>query len=113
MNTGFKQNFNVQGTLTTSYSTTTYYKDINSLQDLDDSGLPLGTTSNSLIGIFGTGDSPLLKSLISKFYLLSGATATIDRTAYDRDICCIERCADIKVIIAVSVNILVFIEGKP
>lgn len=94
--------FFYKGSLTTSYSTTTYYKDIDTLEELDKSGLPIGTTSASLKDIFGEGGTPVLRSLISKFKLFTGKVKpTIDRTAEDRDICCIEREADINVIIAV------------
>ena len=39
-----------QGTLTTSFSTVTYYKDYNTLQELDDSGLPIYVGSRSVSG---------------------------------------------------------------
>lgn len=93
-----------QGSLTTAFSTTAYYKDIDTLAALDASGLPIGTTSASLADIFGSGDTPVLRSLIGKFRLLRAADGpTIERTARARDMCCIERCADIRLIIVVSV----------
>lgn len=39
-----------QGTLTTSFSTVTYYKDINTLQELDATGLPINVGSRCVSG---------------------------------------------------------------
>lgn len=93
----------LQGTLTRSYSTVTYYKDINTLQELDASGLPIGTTSGSLGSIFEQSYGvPLIESLASKFQMQNTiGDATIDRTAYAHDICSIERLTDVLIIIAV------------
>ena len=88
--------------MTTSFSTTSYYKDIDTLSDLDKSGLHIGTTSASLKDIFGEDPNPLIESLKSKFYILSTTRPVIERTAYDRDICSLERQSDINIIIAVS-----------
>lgn len=91
--------------MTGLYSAEPYYKDIDTLEELDESGYPIGTTSGSLGNIFKEDfGSPLIKSLESK-YTISNITsiATIERTAYTRDICCVERQTDIKVIIAVGV----------
>lgn len=87
-----------------SFSTVTYYKDITNLKELDESGLPIGTSSGSLKNLFGEKSigSPLIWSLASKYKLLNTTVATIDRTAHDRDICCVERLTDISIIIAVS-----------
>lgn len=88
----------------TSYSTVTYYKDISTLKELDESGLPIGTSSGSLAGIFGKNNSggPVIRSLAGKYYFLNTTIPTIERTAYKRDICCVERLTDISVIIAVN-----------
>lgn len=79
-----------------------HYKDIDTLEELDKSGLPIGTTSASLSNIFGDDGHPLIQSLAKKFQVLNPKTPIIDRAAYNRDICCVERFADIKVIITVS-----------
>lgn len=88
-----------QGTLTTSFSTSSYYSDISTLADLDESGLHVGTTSRSLGNIFGDDDdngSPLMQSLSRKFDVLK--LPAIVRTAYRRDVCGVERAADINLI---------------
>lgn len=97
----------LQGSLTTSFSTDTYYKDVNTLSELDESGLRIGTSSGSLKNVFGATDiaSPLIRSLASKFFLLNSKIPMINRTAYYRDYCCIERLTDISIIIAVSLSI--------
>lgn len=94
---------NFQGTLTTSFSTTSFFKDINTLAELDKSGLIVGTTSNSLADIFGDDPTPIIVSLRQKFKVLSGVPIRV-RTSTTRDICCIERLADIKLIIAVIIT---------
>lgn len=94
-----------QGSLTKAFNSVEYYKEIDTLAALDESGLPIGTSSKSLIDLFGVGDTPVLRSLISKFSLYDSGSSIIDRTAYDRDICCIERCSDIQLIIVVSMKL--------
>lgn len=91
-----------QGSLTTSFSTVSHYKDIDTLEELDKSGLTIGTTSASLSNIFGNDDHPLIQSLAKKFKILSSNVPVIEKAAFNRDICCVERFADIKVIIAVK-----------
>ncbi|XP_035779783.1 uncharacterized protein LOC118459993 [Anopheles albimanus] len=87
-----------QGTLTTAFSTVTYYEDINTLAALDRSGLSIGTSSRSLLDIFGnvTG-SPLYESLKSKLHILN--VSARHRAAFERDICSIERRSDVHLII--------------
>lgn len=90
--------------MTTSFSTDTYFKDISTLKELDNSGLRIGTSSGSLKDIFGKHNlgGPVVRALAAKFLFLNSTRPTIERTAHERDICCIERLADISVIIAVS-----------
>lgn len=90
--------------MTGLYSAEPYYKDIDTLEELDESGLPIGTTSGSLGNIFKEDlGSPLIKSLQSKYTVANiSDVATIERTAFARDICCVERLTDIKMIIAVG-----------
>lgn len=56
--------------------------------------------------MFGDGPSPLVSSLESKFHVLTGIPI-ITRTSTTRDICCVERYNDIKIIIAVRLRILI------
>lgn len=76
---------------------------IQSLQELDESGFEIGTSSGSLKKVFGEYSlgTPLIRSLASKYKMMNTTTPTIARAAYQRDICCIERLTDITVIIAV------------
>lgn len=92
-----------QGTLVTSFSTDQYYKDINTLKELDESGLEIGTSSGSLKNLFGEPSlgTPLIRSLASKYKMINTSTPIITRAAYERDICAVERLTDIRVIIAV------------
>lgn len=71
--------------------------------------MPIGTTSASLKDIMGAASEspPMLERILNRFSVYKGEPI-IYRTARDRDICCIERLADINVIIAVSiVNFLI------
>uniref|UniRef100_A0A182Y8U2 Ionotropic glutamate receptor C-terminal domain-containing protein n=1 Tax=Anopheles stephensi TaxID=30069 RepID=A0A182Y8U2_ANOST len=87
-----------QGTLTTAFSTKSYYKDINTLAALDRSALPIATSSRSLLDIFGnTSLSPLYQSLKGKLQILNDSAR--HRAAYERDVCCIERYSDVHLII--------------
>lgn len=96
-----------QGSLTTSYSTTSYFKDIETLDELDASGLPVGTSSGSLRNLFGADNDendgkPAIRSLAKKFQLINKTEPIIEKAAYRRDICSIERLTDIAIIIAVE-----------
>lgn len=97
-----------QGTLTGLYSAEPYYKDIDTLEELDKSGLPIGTTSGSLGNVFKEYlGSSVIKSLDSKFTVWNfSMLPTIERTAFARDVCSIERLSDVKVIIAVILKYL-------
>ncbi|XP_037912067.1 uncharacterized protein LOC119652196 [Hermetia illucens] len=89
-----------QGSLTTSYSTKSYYADIHTLKQLDESGLPIGTSSRNLANILDSDNNPVLNSLQKKFIISS--VPVIDQTAFKRDICCIERASDITVIMTTT-----------
>uniref|UniRef100_A0A182PP96 Ionotropic glutamate receptor C-terminal domain-containing protein n=1 Tax=Anopheles epiroticus TaxID=199890 RepID=A0A182PP96_9DIPT len=87
-----------QGTLTTAFSTKSYYKDLNTLAALDQSGWPIATSSRSLLDIFGNDSlSPLYLSLKGKLQILNESAR--QRAAYQRDVCCIERYSDVHLII--------------
>lgn len=92
-----------QGSLTTSFSTVSYYKDINTLSALDESGLPIVTSSPTLKNLFGSEEdaSPVLKSLIKKF-LIYEIENQMNQTAFERNICSIERYSDVTIIIKVK-----------
>lgn len=90
-----------QGSLMQSFSTTSYYKDINTLVDLDNSNLIIGTTSESITHIFDYDNSTLISTLRSKIAILK--TPAIIRASTKRDVCCVERYADQHVILSVSV----------
>ena len=87
------------------YPVASYEKDIDTLEELVKTGLPIGTTSRSLGNIFtGDHESPLIDLLETKFTLLNKSNAPIiNRTAYARDICSIERLSDIPANIAVNI----------
>uniref|UniRef100_A0A8W7PCU9 Ionotropic glutamate receptor C-terminal domain-containing protein n=1 Tax=Anopheles coluzzii TaxID=1518534 RepID=A0A8W7PCU9_ANOCL len=87
-----------QGTLTTAFSTKSYYKDLNTLAALDKSELPIATSSRSLLDIFGNDSlSPLYQSLKGKLQILNESAR--HRAAFQRDVCCIERHSDVHLII--------------
>ncbi|XP_053678329.1 uncharacterized protein LOC128728682 [Anopheles nili] len=87
-----------QGTLTTAFSTKSYLSDINTLAALDQSGLPIGTSSRSLLDIFGNDTlSPLFRSLKGKLLVVNESAR--HRAAFSRDMCSIERRSDVHLII--------------
>lgn len=89
-----------QGTLTTSFSTVTYLKDINTLEQLDASGLPTIVGSRSIMDIYGTNGSTLIQSLASKMILRDNTnTTSLFMTANQRKSFSIERKADLNVMI--------------
>uniref|UniRef100_A0A1B0CQV0 Putative ionotropic receptor 10a n=1 Tax=Lutzomyia longipalpis TaxID=7200 RepID=A0A1B0CQV0_LUTLO len=55
-----------QGSLVTSISTPTSYKDMNTMQEVDESGLLIFMPSEGFMDIFGDGGSKVLESLKSK-----------------------------------------------
>lgn len=89
--------------MTRSFSTVSYYRDIDTLAELDKSGLPIATSSGSLRNIFEGIDSSnaIIRSLSAKYTLRNSTIATRTRTAIQRDICSVERLSDIGLIIAV------------
>lgn len=83
-----------QGSLVTSYTTTSYYRNINSLQQLDESGLRIGTASMGLADVF-VNDSSLGRSLKSKVVIIN-SNNTMHRAAYQKDLAVLERKEDAK-----------------
>lgn len=97
----------LQGSLTTSFSTSAYEAEIDTLEQLDKSGLPIVTSANSIKNFFGTDDNPVRNSLKKK-YIVANITA-IEIAAYERRMCTIERFSDIRIIIKVStISVSVF-----
>lgn len=92
-----------KGSLFTSFNHVAYYKNLQTLHDLDSSGMRIVTSSQSLRTLFGSEHdaSPLLKSLIKKFQIFD-VDNPIQRTAQKRDMCSVERYSDIHIIIKVS-----------
>lgn len=101
----------IKGSLTTSFSTVSYYKNVDTLHDLDATGLPIVTSSASLRGLFGDEKdaTPVLKSLIKKLKIYE-IDNPIHKTAYKRDMCSIERYSDIHIIIKVGFTAFVIKE---
>lgn len=93
----------IQSSLYTAYTKTTS-KEIDTLRELDRSGLKITVESPTLRKTFGnwqTG-SKLLQSLKAKIFLESYAKSGIERVAEQRDVCSLERYSDVNIIIKVS-----------
>lgn len=90
----------LQGSLTTSFSTTVYEAEIDTLEQLDRSGLPIITTANTIKNFFGS-DNNTVRNSLQKKYLISNITA-IEIAAYERTVCTVERSSDIQIIIKAS-----------
>lgn len=72
------------------------------MEQLDQSGLRIFTTSASLKNIFGgENESPLLKSLQKKHLMYTDNKKPIDHAAYERNMCSVERYSDVTIIIKV------------
>lgn len=89
-----------QGSLTTSFSTTVYEAEIDTLEQLDKSGLPIVSSANTIKNFFGTDNNTVRNSLAKKFFI-ENVTA-IEITAYERRMCTVERSSDIRIIIKAS-----------
>lgn len=94
---------NFKGSLTTSFSTTAYEKEIDTLRELDDSGLIILSSALSIKNLFGDKNdvNPVLLSLMSKLQTTSEADNVIDSVAYQRNVCGVERYSDFNIIIRV------------
>lgn len=90
----------LQGSLTTSFSTTVYEKEIDTLEQLDESGLPIVSSANTIKNIFGT-DRHAVRNSLQKKYFIENITA-IEIAAYERRMCTVERSSDIQIIIKAS-----------
>lgn len=92
-----------------SYSIIAYQKDIDTLQDLDASGLPIYTSSQNLVNLFGPQNSTMMNSLRSKFKITPSTYVAVKHAAEDRNVCGIERLSDAQNIIKVESIIFKFI----
>lgn len=76
-------------------------REIDTLQQLHDSGLPIISSTSSIKNLFGNDDErPLLRSLQAKHQTREEATA-IQLAAYDRSVCSVERYSDVQIMIKV------------
>lgn len=79
-----------QGNLVTSYTKTVFYKDLETLEDIDESGLLVSTC---IADIFGHNITDVQKRLESK-RVKTMMERSINRVAYTRDCCALERKKD-------------------
>lgn len=100
-----------QSSLKSSFTTITHFKDIKTLKELDERGLPIGTSSGSLKKVFGSMENvfgsqnfsnTIIKSLKQKYILINSTKPGLDLVAYDKNVCCIERLTDCKLFLSVS-----------
>ena len=91
-----------QSSLYTAYTKTTSVY-IDTLRELDSSGLTITSTSPPLRNTFGNWQtySKVLRSLKGKILLEYSDNGTLDRVAEYRDVCSIERYSDVHILIKV------------
>ncbi|XP_033606062.1 uncharacterized protein LOC111875685 [Cryptotermes secundus] len=75
----------IQVTLVTEISSPNYYPDINTLEQLEESGLPISTSYQNLVDIFNYSDSPIMTSLAKKVRLESNNYGIKERIAHKMD----------------------------
>lgn len=96
-----KDSFNfLQGSLTTSFSTAAYEAEIDTLEQLDKSGLPIVTSANTIKNFFGTDNHTVRNSLKKKYFIAN--VSAIANAAHERSMCTVERSSDIHIIIKVD-----------
>lgn len=90
-----------QGSLTLSFGTRITESEIDTLQQLYDSGLPIISSASSTKNLFGDEDEgPLMRSLQARHETREAATA-IQLAAFDRSACSVERYSDVEILIKV------------
>ncbi|GLV40573.1 Ionotropic receptor 10a [Carabus blaptoides fortunei] len=77
------------GSLYNSYSKTLYFRDINTLEELDKSGIQIVTSSTSMIEVFGNDTNPIMQRLKNKILLYN--TSSLDMAANSRNLAAFER----------------------
>lgn len=114
----------IQSSLKSALTTITHFEDLHTLQQLDESGLRIATTSGSLRKVFGSmknvfGEQNLgnsvIRSLQNKYILVNSTQTALDRVALYRNVSCIERMTDTRVTLSVSITLktlLVFVDNK-
>lgn len=91
------------GSLTKAWSKETYYENINTLQEVDKTGMSMVISSRIVKNLFGDDNSTLFESLRSKIVLRN--ITTLEQTAIYRNICTIERHSDVNIIMRVCSDI--------
>lgn len=98
--------FNVnltQGSLTLSFRSSITENEIDTLQQLYDSGLPIISSALSIKNLFGNEDErPLMRSL-QAMHKTRENTKAIRLAAFDRTACSVERYSDVKILIKVPI----------
>lgn len=94
-----------QGNLVKSFSRETYFPELNDLNAIDKSGLQISTRLNIFVDI-----PPSLRYRFESKHVTDAAVKSIDRAAYKRDVCAVERKEDAKFLID---SIYVSPEGVP
>lgn len=93
----------------TAYTRSLYYRNINTLQQLDESGMKISVSAPPLLNVFGNNQtrSDVLRSLKTKLIVFDyKGFGAFERTAEKRDICVIERYSDIQIIIKVNFDFI-------
>lgn len=86
--------FSFAGTLVQSFTTTSHYPDINTLEQLDASGLSIATS----LRVFDNNSSDVISRLHSKITAIN--STALNRAAYQRDVAAMERKEDAKFLIS-------------
>lgn len=90
-----------QGSLTLSFRAHITEDEIDTLQQLHDSGLPIISSASSIKNLFGKEDEqPLMRSLQARHEIREDVTA-IQLAAFDRSACSVERYSDMAILIKV------------
>lgn len=88
-----------QGSLTKAWSKESYYDNMKTMKNVDDSNLAMVISSRIVKNLFGEDNSTLFESLRSK--IIVNNVSTLDQTAIYRNICTIERHSDVNIIMKV------------
>ncbi|GLV40558.1 Ionotropic receptor 10a [Carabus blaptoides fortunei] len=84
-----------QGSLYNSYSNTLHFRDINTLEELDKSGIQIVTSSTGLIAMFGNDTNPIIQRLKDKIFVYN-MSSSMDTAANSRNLAAFERKNDAK-----------------
>lgn len=82
-----------------AYSAYVYYPDVNTLQELDESGYIIQSSSPSMLDIFGNDtDDEMLKSLSAKIEIVTTKRKNVLRVANERSMASVERYNDARLL---------------